>query len=258
MTLAGRKAVVTGGGRGVGAAIARRLAAGGASILVAARTAHEVEQVASELRGNGADVRAITCDVSDPRSIDDLAARARETLGAVDILINNAGIARAAPLARTTLEDWNTMMTVNATGAFLCMQAFVPAMMERGWGRVVNVASSVGLTGDRYISAYSASKHALVGLTRSVAAEAAGRGVTVNAVCPSYLATDMTEQTLARITTKTGRSRAEALQAILAHNPQKRLIEADEVAAAVVYLCSDDARSVNGAALLIDGGELKR
>jgi NAD(P)-dependent dehydrogenase (short-subunit alcohol dehydrogenase family) len=258
MTLAGRKAVVTGGGRGVGAAIARRLAASGASILVAARTTREVEQVASELRGTGADVRAVTCDVSDPRSITDLAGRARETLGAVDILVNNAGIAMAAPLARTTLEDWNAMMTVNATGAFLCMQAFVPDMMERGWGRVVNVASSVGLTGDRYICAYSASKHALVGLTRSVAAEAGGRGVTVNAVCPSYLATEMTEQTLARITATTGRSRDQALQAILSRNPQKRLIEADEVAAAVAYLCSEDARSVNGAALLIDGGELKR
>ena len=256
--LAGRAAVVTGGGRGVGAEVARQLAAAGASVLVAARTAVEVERVATELRATGANVSATTCDVSDPRSIERLAGHARSTLGRVDILVNNAGIATAAPLARTTLDEWNRLFATNATSAFLCMQAFVPGMVERGWGRVVNVASTAALTGYRYISAYAASKHALVGLTRSIATETASHGVTVNAVCPSYLATRMTEETLTRVTEKTGRSRDEALQAITGLNPQQRLIEPQEVAAAVAYLCSDAAAGINGATLLIDGGELRR
>lgn len=257
-SVAGRSAVVTGGGRGVGAEVARLLAAGGASVLVAARTSSEVEDVATELRQSGANASATTCDVSDPASIDRLAARARETFGRVDILINNAGVATAAPLARTTLDEWNRLFAINATGAFLCMQAFVPGMLERRWGRVVNVASTLALTGYRYTSAYTASKHALLGLTRSVAAETAAHGVTVNAVCPSYLATRMTEETLARVTAKTGRSREEALDAIIGQNPQKRLIEPQEVAATVVYLCSEAAGSINGAALVMDGGELRR
>ena len=256
--LSGRTAVITGGGRGVGADVARLLAADGAAVLVAARTSSEVEEVATELRRNGANAAATTCDVSDPRSVDSLAARATEAFGRVDILINNAGIATAAPLARTTLDDWNRTLAINATGAFLCMQAFVPGMLERKWGRVVNVASTLALTGYRYTSAYTASKHALLGLTRAVATEAAAHGVTVNAVCPSYLDTRMTEETLARVTAKTGRSRDEALEAIIGQNPQRRLIDPREVATAIVYLCSDAAASINGTALVIDGGELRR
>jgi NAD(P)-dependent dehydrogenase (short-subunit alcohol dehydrogenase family) len=256
--LGGRTAVVTGGGRGVGAEVARQLAAAGAAVLVAARTAVEVDRVANELREAGANASSTTCDVSDPRAIERLAEHAHTTFGRVDILVNNAGVAVAAPLARTTLDDWNRLFATNATSAFLCMQAFLPGMVERRWGRIVNVASTAALTGYRYIAAYAASKHALVGLTRSIASEAAGHGVTVNAVCPSYLATRMTEETLARVTAKTGRSRDEALEAITGVNPQKRLIEPHEVATAVAYLCSDAAAGINGATLVIDGGELRR
>ena len=257
-SIAGRTAVITGGGRGAGAAIARMLAASGASVLVAARTESEVARVAAELCAAGATASAATCDVSDPRSVQDLAALARKTYGRVDILINNAGVAMAAPLARTTLEDWNRMLAVNATGAFLCLQAFLPDMLQAKWGRVVNIASTAGLAADLYIAAYAASKHALVGLTRAAAAEVGGHGVTVNAVCPGFLATDMTDQSLKRVMVATGRSADEALATITHRNPQKRLIDPEEVAAAVVYLCSDAARGINGTSLLIDGGELRR
>lgn len=258
LPMVGRTAVITGGGRGAGAAIARALAASGASVLVAARTESEVERVAAALRAEGSKASAATCDVSDPRSVQNLAALARKTYGRIDILINNAGVTMAAPLARTTLEDWNTMFAVNATGPFLCLQAFLPDMVQAKWGRVVNIASTAGLTADRYIAAYAASKHALVGLTRAAAAEAGGHGVTVNAVCPGFLATEMTEQSLKRVMAATGRSADEALETITNRNPQKRLIDPEEVAAAVVYLCSDAAAGINGTSLLIDGGELRR
>ena len=190
-------------------------------------------------------------------SVADLAGAIAE-LGPVDILVNNAGIALGAPLAKTSLEEWQRVMDVNATGTFLCTRAWLPAMAARGWGRVVNIASTAGLSGDRYMSAYVASKHAVVGFTRAVAAEVAGKGVTVNAVCPGYLETDMTEGTLNTIVETTGRSRAEALEAIVSRSPQKRLVSADEVAAAVLYLCGEGARGITGTSLVIDGGELRR
>jgi 3-hydroxybutyrate dehydrogenase len=254
----GRTAVVTGGGRGVGAAVAERLAAGGASILVTARTAREVEAVAERLRGRGHTAHATSCDVADPGSIERMADVARERLGRVDILVNNAGAALAAPIHKTSLDDWMRLMAVNVTGAFLCLKAFLPAMVERRWGRVVNVASIAGLRGDRYIAAYASSKHALVGLTRSAAAETAPHGVTVNAVCPGYLRTDMTRESIARIVERTGRTEDQALDAILKTTPQGRLIEPEEVADAVAFLCGEGARGINGDALVIDGGELRR
>jgi NAD(P)-dependent dehydrogenase (short-subunit alcohol dehydrogenase family) len=176
----------------------------------------------------------------------------------VDILVNNAGVAHAAPLARTSVSDWERLMRVNATGTFLCTRTWLPGMAERGWGRVINIASTAGLAGDRYISAYAASKHAVVGFTRSVAAEVAARGVTVNAICPTYLDTAMTEGSVARIVETTGRSREEARAALAARSPQGRLITPEEVAAAVVYLCGEPARGITGATLTIDGGELRR
>lgn len=253
-----RTAVVTGGGRGVGAAVARGLSASGVAVLVAARTKSEVETLAATLRQSGATAHATTCDVTDPASIERLAVTAQDKFGQVDILINNAGAALSAAVHKTSLEEWNRMLAINATGAFLCLKAFLPGMLDRGWGRIVNVASTAGLMADRYISAYAASKHALVGLTRAAAAEAAGRGITVNAVCPGYVRTDMTKQTLARIMQRTGRSEQEALQAVLETTPQKRLIEPEEVADAVVYLCGESARGINGTALIIDGGGLRR
>lgn len=253
-TLMGRAAVITGGGRGIGAVVARRLAAAGAPVLVTARSLDQVEAVAARLRESGAHAVAAACDVADEASVAALMETAARELGAIHILVNNAGTASSAPLHRTSLEEWNRMLAVNATGAFLCTRAVLPGMVERGWGRVVNVASVAGLHGARYIAAYAASKHAMVGLTRAAAAEVAGRGVTVNAVCPGYVDTPMTRETIARIVERTGRTPEEAESAILGSSPMGRLITPDEVAGAVAYLCGAAAASVNGQALAMDGG----
>lgn len=254
--LEGRGAVVTGGGRGIGAAVARALAAEGARVIVASRTADEVAAVADEIERAAGQPWPARVDVADPGSVDELRAAADERLGAVDILVSCAGIAFSAPVSRQTLEDWERIFAVNVTGTFLVTKAFLPGMMERGWGRVIHLASVVGLSGAKYIAAYAASKHAVVGFTRSVAAEAAPRGVTVNAVCPGYVDTPMTERSIERIMARAGLDEAGARAAILATSPQGRLIEPEEVARAVTWLCEDAARGVNGQTIVIDGGGL--
>jgi NAD(P)-dependent dehydrogenase (short-subunit alcohol dehydrogenase family) len=256
--LRGRSAVITGGGRGTGAAIARALAEAGASVLVAARSEHEVERVANELTAAGGRAWAAMCDVTDPASVDALVEISSRALGRVDVLVNNAGVAFASAVHKTGIDDWDRLFAVNARGSFLCTRAFLPGMIERGWGRIVNIASTAALRGDRYVAAYAASKHALMGLTRSVAAEVAASGVTVNAVCPGYLDTEMTRASVTRIVERTGRSEAAALAAIVATNPQGRLIAPEEVAAAVRFLCGDEASAINGEAIIMDGGELRR
>jgi NAD(P)-dependent dehydrogenase (short-subunit alcohol dehydrogenase family) len=224
------------------------------AVLVAARTAEEVEDVAASIRAAGGRAWSALCDVTDEAAVAALAADAVARLGQVDILVNNAGMASSAPVHRTSLEEWNRLLAVNATGAFLCTRSFLTPMVERGGGRIVNVASVAGLHGGRYIAAYAAAKHALIGLTRATAAEVAGRGVTVNAVCPGYVDTAMTDESVARIMDRTGRSAAEARAAILKSSPLGRLLAPDEVAAAVLYLCGGAAGGVNGQALVIDGG----
>lgn len=234
MKFSGSVAVVTGGGQGIGAAVARALAAEGATVVVAARTTERIEGVAAEIKRAGGKATAVRCDVTDATSVRDLAMAA----GAADILVNNAGVAHSAPLLRITPEDWNRVLAVNATGTFLCTQAFIGGMLERKRGAIVNVASVAGLAGARYIAAYAAAKHAVIGFTRSVAAELEGTGVVCNAVCPGYVDTEMTQQSVARVSAKTGKAPEAALAAILAASEQERLITPEEVAQAVLKLCS--------------------
>ena len=254
MRLEGRGAVVTGGSRGIGEAVTRELVARGCHVLVCARGLESAEDLAAALRSEGARVWAAACDVSDPAAIERLAEVAAQRLGAVDILVNNAGIAPSGPFKSLTLEEWERVFAVNSTGTFLTTRAFLPAMREAGWGRVVNIASIAGKVGAPYIAAYSASKHAVVGFTRSVAAEVAADGVTVNAVCPGYVDTPMTTESVANIVGKTGLSEEEALAFMKKTSPQGRLIAPEEVAFLAATLCDPRAYGINGQAIVLDGG----
>jgi 3-hydroxybutyrate dehydrogenase len=255
MSLEGRGAVITGGGRGIGKAIARYLAEEGASVVVSARSTNEIEAVADELRSEGFTAHAVTCDVSDEESVQVMADEATGLLGTVDILVNNAGIAPSNPVKRLSLDEWNRVQSINVTGTFLCSRAFLQGMLDRQWGRIVNIASVAGLRGSKYITAYCASKHAQIGFTRALAAEVADQGITVNAICPGYVDTPMTEYSVVQITEKAGVSPEEALQHILATSPQKRLIRPEEIAAVAVMLCRKDGEGISGQAIAIDQGQ---
>ena len=249
-------ALVTGGGRGIGAVIAHRLAARGAVVAVSARTESEVAKVVSEIKVAGGRAAYFVADLSQSDQASALPQRVAEKLGPIDFLINNAGIATSAPVVRTTLEDWNRVFAINVTATFLCTQSVLPSMIERGSGRIVNIASVAARAGARYIAAYAASKHAVLGFTRCVAAEVAAHGVTANAVCPGFVDTDLVAESVQRIVTKTGVTPADALESIKNQSPQKRLLTADEVAATVELLCSDEGRGINGQAIVLDGGAL--
>ena len=244
-----KTALITGGGRGIGRAIALAFAREGIRIAVAARTAEQVEQVAQEI-GNGA--IALVCDVADPQSV----ALMFERAGNVDILVNNAGVAESATVVNTTDELWHKHLSINLSGTFYCTRAALPAMLKKGWGRIINIASIAGKTGAPYIAAYSASKHGVLGLTKSIALEVATTGITVNAICPGYVDTEMVTRGVERITSVTGRTAEEALNSLKKMSPQNRLVTPDEVAALALLLASDEGRGINGQGINVDGGSV--
>ena len=241
-------ALITGGGRGIGRAIALLFAQHGARIAVAARTREQVERVAQEI-GDGA--LALVCDVANPTSVSEMFADLKP-----DILVNNAGIAESAPFVNTNDELWHRHLAINLTGTFYCTRAALPAMLEKGWGRVINIASIAAKTGAPYIAAYAASKHGVLGLTRSVALEVATSGVTVNAICPGYVETEMVERGVERITQRTGRTAEEALDMLKRMSPQNRLVTPEEVASLALLLASEDGRGITGQGINIDGGSV--
>ena len=255
--LTGRIALVTGGGRGIGRAVALSLAAAGADVAVASRSAKELEETAAAIRATGRRAEPIICDVAERPQVDAMVLRVRTALGDPLILVNNAGIAGSAKLTDTTDEMWDRMLRVNATGAFYCTRAVLPLMLQAKWGRIVSMASVTAKAGAPYIAAYTASKHALLGLTRAVAAEVASRGITANALCPGYVDTDMTDATTANIVKRTGRTEQDARKILEGFSPQGRLMTAAEVADMTAYLCSEAARGINGQAVIIDGGALQ-
>lgn len=256
MKLANRLAFITGGGRGIGRAIAIAFAQEGASVGVSARTFKQVRAVAREIsRQFGVRALPLKLDVQNSGRVLEAFEEFREHFGrGPDILVNNAGVAESELFIKSDEGMWTRQLNTNLGGTFRCTHAALPEMIERGWGRVINIASIAGKTGAPYVSAYAASKHGVLGLTRSVALEVATQGITVNAICPGYVDTEMTSRGIENIVAKTGKSAKQALAAIRRMSPQNRMVTAEEVAALAVLLASEEGRGINGQAINVDGG----
>lgn len=253
--LSGKHAVVTGGGKGIGEAIASALLEQGACVTIVGRNEHTLQATVRHLQAKGK-INYVVLDVTDSEAVKKAFEHAVIRYGRVDILINNAGQASSAPFQKTDDRLWHQMLNVNLTGTFHCTQQVLPDMLQAGWGRIVNVVSTAGLTGYAYVTAYCAAKHGVIGLTRALALEVATKGVTVNAVCPGYTETDIVKDAVANIVNKTGRSEQQVTADLVDANPQKRLVQPLEVANAVVWLCQPSAGAMNGQAIAVAGGEV--
>jgi NAD(P)-dependent dehydrogenase (short-subunit alcohol dehydrogenase family) len=255
--LKGRHALVTGGGQGIGAAIAMGLAQLGAAVTITGRTVATLERQAQMLRTTHGDgIAAIRCDVTDEKSVRDAFADARRKLGPISILINNAGEAPSARFTDTTKDMWDRTVAVNLTGAYLCTAQVVNEMVEAGWGRIVNMASTAGLRGYNRTAAYCASKHGVVGLTRALSLEFAKVGVTVNAVCPGYVSTRIVDDAIRNVSEGMQKTPEEAREILLRTIPRRQFTTPEEVASLVGWLCSEEASAVTGAAIPVAGGEV--
>jgi NAD(P)-dependent dehydrogenase (short-subunit alcohol dehydrogenase family) len=250
----GKVVLITGAGRGIGKAIALAFAAEKSRVVVTGRTAATLEQVAAEIRAAGAEVLACPCDVTDKPQVKNLQRDVERHFGAVQILVNNVGIAPAAGFLEMPDNLWDDVMRVNVSATYNCCKTFLSAMVDARWGRIVNIASTVARVAYPGISAYATSKHAILGLTRSLAIETARSGVTVNAVCPGYVNTELTRENARRLAEKRGQSLDQALALLAASCPQRRLIEPEEVAYVTLMLASDRARGITGQAIQVDGG----
>lgn len=250
-SLTEKHVVISGGGSGVGAEIARRCAVAGARVTILGRNRTSLETIA---RDTGA--LPVECDVTSQAAVVDAMATATEEHGPVAIAVANAGSADSSPFTKMTADNFNQSIAVNLNGVFHLWQATLPAMKQAQWGRLIAIASTAGLKGYPYVSAYCAAKHGVVGLTRSVAIELGTSGITANAVCPGFIETPLLARSIDKITSQTGMSAAQAEQSLLAANPQQRFITTSEVAASVLYLCSDGAASINGHTLTLSGGEV--
>jgi len=249
-----RVALVTGAGRGIGRAVALRLAQEGIEVALTGRERPELEAVAAEVAAAGGRCAVVTMDVTSEASIRAGVEAAAEALAPPLVLVNNAGVASASKLTDLSREEWERVFAVNVTGAFLAVRTCLPAMLAAGWGRIVSIGSTASMQAYPYTAHYTASKHALLGLTRSIALEYAAKGITANCVCPGYVDTDLTRETIERIVEKTGRSAEEARRTLEAGSPQRRLMTPEEVAGAVAWLCRDEAFGVNGQAIVVNGG----
>ncbi len=257
-----RHALITGAGAGIGAAIALQLARAGCRLTLCGRSQERLQLQAESLRGQVPDLSVLIApmDVSEIASVQAAVQQAQDRWGAVNILVNNAGQAHSQPFAKTDATLWHQMISVNLTGTYHCIQAVLPGMLDAAKagtpGRIVNIASTAGLKGYPYVSAYVAAKHGVVGLTKALALELARKGVTVNAVCPGYTETDIVREAVQNMVKKTGKSETQARLALVAHNPQQRLVQAHEVAHSVLCLCAAGSDAINGQAIAIDGGEM--
>ena len=255
--LEGLHAVVTGGGSGIGAAIAQALIADGARVPLMGRRLEALKAQRDRLSVDGGPaVEVQVCDVSDEAAVRRAFSAAASAAGPVDVLVNNAGQVETAPMAKTSLATWSRLLDVNLTGTFLCSREVLPAMAERRFGRIVNVASTAALKGYAYVAAYCAAKHGVLGLTRALALETARKGITVNAVCPGYTETDIVAGAIDTIVAKTGRTPDEARAELAAVNPQGRLVDPAEVAATVAWLARRDSAALTGQAIAVAGGEV--
>ncbi len=256
MRLAEKTAIITGGGKGIGKAIALAFASEGCSVIVAGRTAKPLDNVAAQIQNQGREALPFLCDVSEPSSVEALFARARQLWDHLDILVNNAGQSHSELLVRLTLETWNRMLAVNLTGTFLCSRGALEWMLPRNSGRIINIASTAAKIGFRYAGAYAAAKHGVLGLTRSMALETASSGITVNAVCPGWVETDMVQSAVDNITAKTKMSPQQVREYLAKESPQNRILQPEQIALAAVWLASEEAQALTGQAINVCGGQV--
>ena len=256
MRLEGKTAIVTGGGRGIGEAIALALAREGCSVAIPDVIVPNAEKVAEQIRSLGRDSLAMHCDITDPQSVENAFAQVDQRWGKLDILVNNAGVATSGPVVSTSLEAWRRMLDVNLTGTFLCTQAALRRMLPRKSGRIISIASTAGQIGEKNAAAYAASKHGVLGLTRSLALETATSGITVNAICPSWAQTNILGQAVSTISSTTNLTPEQAQGILAGKNPQKRIIQPEEIAFAVVWLACDESYGLTGQAIGLSGGQV--